>query len=107
MEVVRVSQKGIKLRFINKGNKYYSYTEVFRLRKWENGKWRKVKFKEGTGFSKALHILVINGSNVQEMKWKQYFDDYLTKGKYKIGWQNTRRKVFKSVVFKSVVFKIE
>lgn len=100
MEVVRVSPKGIKLRFINKGNKYYVYTEVFRLRKWKNGKWRKVKFKERAVFSKGLNVLKINGNDVREVKWKQYFDDYLTKGKYKIGWQNMRGKVFKSVVFR-------
>lgn len=99
MEVVRVSPSGIKLRFINKGNKYYIYTEVFRLRKWKNGKWRKVKFKERAAFSKGLNVLKINGNDVKEVKWKQYFDDYLTKGKYKIGWQNMMGKVFKSVVF--------
>lgn len=100
MKVVRVSPKGIKLRFINKGNKYYVYTEVFRLKKWKDGKWRKVKFKERVGFSKGLNVLKINGNDVKEVKWKQYFDDYLTKGKYKIGWQNMRGKVFKSVVFR-------
>ncbi len=100
MEVVRVSKKKIKLKLTNKGNKYYLYTEVFRLRKWKNGKWRKVKFKERAAFSKGLNVLTINGSNVQEVKWKQYFDDYLTKGKYKIGWQNMGGKVFKSVVFR-------
>lgn len=39
-----------------------------------------------TVFSKALNVLRINGSNVEEVKWN--FDDYLTKEKYKIGWQN-------------------
>lgn len=100
MEVVRVSPKEIKLKFINKGNKYYIYTEVFGLRKWKNGKWRKVKFKERAAFSKGLNVLKISGNNVKEVKWKQYFDDYLTKGKYKIGWQNMSGKVFKSVVFR-------
>lgn len=66
MEVVSVSPKRIKLRFINKGNKYYLYTEVFRLRKWKNGKWTKVKFKERVGFSKALDVLRINATMLKK-----------------------------------------
>ncbi|MCM1245998.1 MAG: hypothetical protein NC293_10190 [Roseburia sp.] len=100
MEVVRVSPNGIKLKFTNKGNKYYTYTEVFRLKKWENGKWRKVKFKERAAFSKGLNVLKISGSDIKRVKWRQYFDDSLAKGKYKIGWQTMGGKVFKSVVFR-------
>lgn len=66
MEGVSISPKRIKLRFINKGNKYYLYTEVFRLRKWKNGKWTKVKFKERVSFSKALNVLRINATMLKK-----------------------------------------
>lgn len=99
MEILDVTNKKIKLKLINQGNKYYLYTPVFTLKRYQNGKWKRVRFKKSFPFSKAFYVLRINGSDLQQVKWKQYFRKNLSNGKYMIGWKNMRGEVFKSKTF--------
>lgn len=86
MKVTSVSKKKIQIKLSNKGEKNYLYSKLFRIQKWEQGKWKNVKFKDNVRFPKCLFALKKNSSKTITMKWKDYFDSGLQEGKYRIKW---------------------
>lgn len=86
MKVVSVSKKKIQIKLTNKGEKNYLYSKLFTVQRWEQGKWKKVKFKDSVLFPKCLFALKKNSSKTITMKWKNYFEPGLKEGKYRIKW---------------------
>ena len=93
MKVLYISKKKIKLKFTNKGSQDFDYSLLFTLEKRVKGKWKKVKFKKDAKFPKCLFVLKGNSSITKKIIWKQYFDNNLSKGKYRIKW--IHNKVFR------------
>lgn len=86
MELVSVSKKKIKIKFTNTGTERFQYSKIFTLKKWENGKWKKVPFGRKAMFPKCVFPLDPGSSQMESITWKKFFDKDLPKGKYKIQW---------------------
>lgn len=86
MKVTSVSKKKIQIKLSNKGEKNYLYSKLFTVQRWEQGKWKNVKFKDNVLFPKCLFALKKKRDKVVTMKWKNYFDPGLQEGKYRIKW---------------------
>lgn len=92
VKVISATKEQIKLRFINTGNKDFYFRENFVLKKRIKNKWKKVKFKEIVGF--RLSVIAYKKTNTTvKLRWKRFFDNNLTKGKYKI--KLVRTKTFR------------
>ena len=82
----------IKIKIKNNGEQDFWFSELFSLKKRQNGKWKKVKFSDDALFRKT--ITVEGGKSITvKLKWKRFFDKKLSKGKYKIKF--IRSKTFK------------
>lgn len=86
IKVISVSKKNIKLKLMNKGSQDIRYTKLFRLKKYEKGKWKKIEFGRNAKFPKSLYILEANSSCVEKVTWKPFFDSQLSPGRYQIEW---------------------
>lgn len=92
VQLVSVTQKQMKLKITNKGKKDFYFSELYTLKKRINNKWKKVEFKDNAMFAKT-RIAEAGKSTMVKIKWKKYFKNNLTKGKYKI--KHIRTKVFR------------
>lgn len=92
VKIISVSKKQIKIKIKNNGEQDFWFSELFSLKKRQNGKWKKVKFSDDALFRKT--ITVEGGKSITvKLKWKRFFDKKLSKGKYKIKF--IRSKTFK------------
>ena len=84
VSVVSVGKKSIKFKIKNnrKNNVYFSVD--FKLHKKKNGKWKRVKFKEDAKIPKTLLTVFPGKSKKYKYKWKDYFEENLKKGTYRI-----------------------
>ena len=90
VEIKSVSKKQIKLRFINKGNENFAFTESFTLKKRVNNKWKKVKWKKDVLIS-LTKIAWRKDKTIVKVKWKRFLGHNLSKGKYKLKYVKTVR----------------
>lgn len=92
VKVISASSKQLKLKIVNKGKTDFYFSELFVLKKWKDGKWKKVRFKDDVVFRKTM--VVEGGESITlKLKWKKYYGKKLSKGKYKIKF--IRSKTFK------------
>ena len=88
VEIKSASKKQIKLRFINKGNENFAFTEFFTLKKQVNNKWKKVKWKKDVEVS-LTKIAWRKDKTIVKVKWKRFLGHNLSKGKYKLKYVKT------------------
>lgn len=91
VEIKSVSKKQIKLRFINKGNENFAFTELFTLKKRVNNKWKKVKWKKDVIRTLTAKIVWKKSKSIEKVKWKRFLGHNLSKGKYKLKYVKTVR----------------
>ena len=90
IKVEFATKKKIKLKFTNKGKKDFYFSGNFILKKFERGKWKRIQFKEDALFPKTM-IVKGNNSIIVEYKWKKFFNNNLSKGKYKLKWVKNQK----------------
>lgn len=98
MKIVSVSKKKIKIKIENTGDKACYYTDhkgKFTLKKYEKGKWKKVKFEKSVKICKCVPLLRPNTSRTITIKWKDYYKGKLKKGKYKFIWPTIGTEKFR------------
>lgn len=89
VKVISANSKKIKMKLKNRGSKTYLYSEVFKIRKYKKGKWRKINYRKDAKFAKCLYKLEPNDSKIIKIAWKKYFDtEDFKRGKYKIIWMS-------------------
>lgn len=98
MKIVSVSKKKIKIKIENTGDKacyYADHRNKFTLKKYERGKWKKMKFEKSVKTCKCVPLLRPNTSRTITIKWKDYYKNKLKKGKYKFIWPTIGTEKFK------------
>ena len=89
VKVISANSNKIKIKLKNRGSKTYLYSEVFKIRKYKKGKWRKINYRKDAKFAKCLYKLEPNDSKIIKIAWKKYFDtEDFKRGKYKIIWMS-------------------
>lgn len=93
LKVVSATDKKIKLKIINNGDKTFLYTEMdLKIKKKSQGEWKKIKFKKDVLFHKCLERVEPNSSKTVTIKWKDYYNEnQFNKGKYQIIWMGSSK----------------
>lgn len=81
VKVQSVTEKQIKLKITNKGERIFYYWGGFVLKKRVKNKWKKVQFN---GYFPKTQETWGKSSTIVRFKWKKFFGRNLSRGKYKI-----------------------
>ena len=83
-KIVSVSEKGINIKFTNSSSKDNNFDFSISLKKKTSNGWKTVPFKQEVKFPKTLYTLKSQESCNVEILWKDYYENNLSEGVYKL-----------------------
>lgn len=83
-KIISVSEKGINIEFTNFSSKVNNFVFSISLKKRTSNGWKTVPFKQKAMFPKTLYTLNSKESCNIEILWKDYYENNLSAGVYKL-----------------------